>query len=355
MVVIKPRRIEQREKGKRFKYSEGAVPSKSKLSGVKKTLLVGVLPFTQENYENVKTILSKMKLGDLKPTYSCDLKMDLYLIGREHGACRHNCVFGDGCTPWTKTPCNLITVGEAKMWHRRFMESGGEGTGKDYQNMVHEILLQYPDDVFIIDIINFPELHVMMGVTVRLLDYMKQFSSVQWVEDVIISMNVTQTYHGGKRGLNGNSCKKILENASTFIVKVKGLLIESCNKDKIAAAAKTMSLFNAVVDSSFGNYVEEGWVDAIARFCASYRALDKITYPPKYHMVESHLQQFLERRWSQNPDYESFGLGYWSEQQFEAVHHNFTTSWDRFKVGTDHEGYGEALLTCVTSYDAKKT
>ena len=81
MVVIKPRRIEQREKGKRFKYSEGACPSRSKLSGVKKTLLVGVLPFTQENYENVKTILSKMKLGDLKPTYSCDLKMDLYLIG----------------------------------------------------------------------------------------------------------------------------------------------------------------------------------------------------------------------------------------------------------------------------------
>ena len=46
MVVIKPRRIEQREKGKRFKYSEGAVPSKAKLSGVKKTLLVGVLPFS---------------------------------------------------------------------------------------------------------------------------------------------------------------------------------------------------------------------------------------------------------------------------------------------------------------------
>ena len=355
MVVIKPRRIEEREKGKRFKYSEGAVPSKSKLSGVKKTMLIGVLPFTQENYVNVKAIVSQIKLGNLKLTYSCDLKMDLYLIGRDHSACRHNCVFGDGCTPWTKTPCNLITVGEAKMWHERFMEAGGEGTGKDYQNMVHEILLQYPDDVFIIDIINFPELHVMMGVTVRLLDYMKQFSSVQWVEDVIISMNVTQTYHGGKRGLNGNSCKKILENASTFIVKVKGLLIESCNKDKIAAAAKTMSLFNAVVDSSFGNYVEEGWVDAIARFCASYRALDKITYPPKYHMVESHLQQFLERRWAQNPDYEGFGLGYWSEQQFEAVHHNFTTSLERFKVGKDHEGYGEALLTCIRSYDAKKT
>ena len=122
MVVIKPRRIEEREKGKRFKYSEGAVPSTGKLSGVKKTLLVGVLPFTQENYVNVKLILSKIKLGNLKLTYSCDLKMDLYLIGRDHSACRHNCVFGDGCTPWTRQPCKLLTVGEAKMWHKKFME-----------------------------------------------------------------------------------------------------------------------------------------------------------------------------------------------------------------------------------------
>ena len=354
MVVIKPRRVELREKGKRFKYSEGAVPSKSKLSGVKKTLLIGVLPFTQENYTNVRLILSQMKLGNLKPTYSCDLKMDLYLIGRDHGACRHNCVFGDGCTPWTRQPCNLITVGEAKMWHQRYMEAGGEGTGKEYQNMVHEILLQYPDDVYIIDIINFPELHVMMGVTERLLDYIKAASTDKWVEDVIVAMNVTKTYHGGKAGLNGNACKKILENASTFIVKRKGL-DDTCNKDRIAAAAKTMSLFNAVVDSSFSNFVEEGWVDAIAKFCTSYRALDGITYPPKYHLVESHLEQFLRRRWAQNSDYEGYGLGYWSEQQFEAVHKQFTDSWSRFKLGKDHEQYGEALLTCVMSYNAKKT
>ena len=353
MVVIKPRRIEEKEKGKRFKYSEGAVPSTSKLSGVKKTMLIGVLPFTQENYVNVKAILSRIKLGNLKLTYSCDLKMDLYLIGRDHSACRHNCVFGDGCTPWTRKPCKLLTVGEAKMWHKKFMETGGEGTGINHLNMVHEILLQYDDDVYIIDIVNFPELHVMMGVTQRLLDYIKAASTDKWVDDVIVKMNVTKTYHGGKAGLNGNSCKKILENASTFLVKRKGL-DDSCDKDKIAAAAKTMSLFNSVVDSSFGNYVEEGWVDAIGKFCTSYRALAGITFPPKFHLVESHLEEFLRRRWSQNPDYEGFGLGYWSEQQFEAVHNLFTTSWDRFKLGKDHEGYGQALLTCVTSYDAKK-
>ena len=350
MVTIKPRRVENREKGKRFKYCEGAVPSTSKLSGVKKTLLVGVLPFTQENYSNVKLMLDLMKLGDLKPTYSADIKMDLYLIGRDHGACRHNCIFGDGCTPWTKKPCNLITVGDAKMWHMRFMRAGGEGTGINFQNMIHEILLQYPDDTFLIDIVNFPELHVMLGITTRLVDYIKLFSSTEWVEAILDELNITQTFHRGKKGLNGNSCKKLLGHASIFTIKSQSLP----EKARINVAAETMTLFNAVVDSSFGNFVMEGWEDAIVKFCASYRALPNITFPPKYHMVEAHLKEFLERRWAQNAAYEGYGLGYWSEQQFEAVHNCFNNSWDRYKVGKDHEDYGKRLLTCVKSYDARK-
>ena len=48
------------------------------------------------------------------------------------------------------------------MWHKKFMEAGGEGTGINHLNMVHEILLQYADHVSIIDIITFPALHRMM-------------------------------------------------------------------------------------------------------------------------------------------------------------------------------------------------
>ena len=75
----------------------------------------------------------------------------------------------------------------------------------------------------------------------------------------------------------------------------------------------------------------------------------------KYHMVEYHLEQFLRRKWAQNTDYDGFGLGFWSEQQFEAVHHRFSTTWDRFKVGKDHEEYGQRLLTAAMSWDARAT
>ena len=96
------------------------------------------------------------------------------------------------------------------------MEAGGVGTGINFQNMIHEILLPYPDETYLIDIVNFPELHVMMGIVKRLVDYIKQASSVQWVEDVFNELNITQ-FHGGKKGLNGNASKKLLEHASTLI------------------------------------------------------------------------------------------------------------------------------------------
>ena len=81
---MKPRRIDDKEKGKRALYSEGAVPGSSKLSGVNKTFLLGALPYSQENYSNVKLLLSQLDMSDMKPTFSPDMKMAIYLIGREH-------------------------------------------------------------------------------------------------------------------------------------------------------------------------------------------------------------------------------------------------------------------------------
>ena len=78
MAVIKPRRIDTKEKGKKAKYSEGAVPGSSKLSGVNKTFLLGALPYSQENYENVKLMLGQMNMSELKPTFSADIKMYIY-------------------------------------------------------------------------------------------------------------------------------------------------------------------------------------------------------------------------------------------------------------------------------------
>ena len=113
MGVMKPRRIDDKEKGKRALYSEGAVPGSSKLSGVNKTFLLGALPYSQENYSNVKLLLSQLDMSDMKPTFSPDMKMAIYLIGKVYSTCKFPCIFGSGTSPFTDI-CELLTVGDAK-------------------------------------------------------------------------------------------------------------------------------------------------------------------------------------------------------------------------------------------------
>lgn len=352
MAVVKPRRIDERVKGERALYSEGAVPGSSKLSGANKTFLLGALPYSQENYSNVKLLLDQLDMSQLKPTYSCDIKMYIYIIGKVYSTCKHPCIFGSGISPWDEI-CELLTVGDCKMWYNKFMAAGGKGTGIEFESFVYETLLQYPDECLLIDILNFPELHVMLGITTKLLEYIKLFSSTAFTESILAALNITQTFHRGKKGLNGNACKKLLENADLITTKSQ-ILPDSCDKVRIAAAAETLTLFNAVVSSSFGNWVKVDWVQDIHAFCTSYRALPGISRPTKFHLVESHLQQFLERRWAQDKCYEGFGCGYWSEQPFEAVHEKFDNHWENYKVGREHEDFGKKLKDAFMSWDSRK-
>ena len=127
MGVMKPRRIDDKEKGKRALYSEGAVPGSSKLSGVNKTFLLGALPYSQENYSNVKLLLSQLDMSDMKPTFSPDMKMAIYLIGKVYSTCKFPCIFGSGTSPITNV-CELL------LW-----EPGGGGLGPGHPQLLRQL------------------------------------------------------------------------------------------------------------------------------------------------------------------------------------------------------------------------
>ena len=61
---------------------------------------------------------------------------------------------------------------------------------------------------------------------------------------------------------------------------------------------------------------------------------------PKVHAVFFHVEDFCA---SVND-----GLGPWSEQSSESVHHDFGVLWQDFKVKSiDHPNYRTKLLSCV--------
>ena len=77
-MVAKHREIEANEKSS----GSSLAAAKFKLSGVKRILYVGLLPQSQENRQNVRSLLQSFSLSHVPGSYSQDMKMILYMIGK---------------------------------------------------------------------------------------------------------------------------------------------------------------------------------------------------------------------------------------------------------------------------------
>ena len=62
---------------------------------------------------------------------------------------------------------------------------------------------------------------------------------------------------------------------------------------------------------------------------------------PKVHLLESHASEFLEMMGGEH------GLGYYSEQAMESMHHEIKEECGADKVDPKHPKYGEKLKATV--------
>ena len=78
----------------------------------------------------------------------------------------------------------------------------------------------------------------------------------------------------------------------------------------------------------------------------SYRSL-KISIPLKVHLLESHAVEFLEMMG------EEHGLGFYSEQAMESMHHELLQEWGGEKVDEEHPEYGLKLECTMVRVNGK--
>ena len=104
-----------------------------------------------------------------------------------------------------------------------------------------------------------------------------------------------------------------------------------------------------VVDSVFGYTIVGDYETAIRHFSVSYRALS-ITVPPKVHILERHVPQFMQRKRQQG--YTTHGLGFWSEQAMESCHSDFGSAWEKRKYGQDHDDFIEKFYQFFLDYNS---
>ena len=112
---------------------------------------------------------------------------------------------------------------------------------------------------------------------------------------------------------------------------------------------ETMKAFNEVVEGCFGKELVDGYKEKISKFKECYKSLD-LSITPKVHIVFQHIEEFLSMK---STSQERKGLGYWSEQAFEAMHHDVKVESAGLIVSETHPEYAQKLKQFIVRYNAK--
>ena len=329
---------------------KGLFNNSFKDSGVKKLILAAVIPNCPENYHNQKNMLCALGLSGLEWGTTVDLKMALCLCGKSGGLLTYGCPFCDMPKPYKESEYNLLTLGDLSDNHEKYIASGSNKKRQsDYQNCINPSLLAGESSSKIISILYPPELHLMIGVVDKHLQGLEKVFGVPWVDNFLKNSYIVRMAYQGGHSLEGNQSAMFLEK-----LPVLELAIMNENDDKKITGLRlleSLRCFRQVKLSCFGQELKNGYQESIIKFSEAYRSLDidGMTITPKIHIIEHHITDFLNIKEENNR-----GLGWFSEQAFESMHHDMQKEWNRVKISDiTHPDFGRKLLNFVVSYNAK--
>ena len=173
-----------------------------------------------------------------------------------------------------------------------------------------------------IEIISVPELHLLLGIVEKFIKEFqnKVFPSKEmgkaFLDKFLKKVNIVRKEYQGGQSLEVNQSRKFLkclDQLELDIMMAGGEVVI-----KGLPFLKAFRSFNRVVSLCFGMTLGVGYMAAIKEFKKDYLELG-ITVTPKAHIVFQHITEFLQIVNTQNYN-EPVGLGYYSEQSFEALH-----------------------------------
>ena len=303
-------------------------------SGVKKLFIIGITKISHEAYENIKELFRLTNLNSISYTLACDLKLANIVAGLQNHSSKHPCTWCDSTEPYDKVG-KLRTIGKISEYAEAYKSAGYPlKKPQRYYSCIHTPLFEKSPETEILDLIPSPELHLMLGVTNLIFNELNakwgNDEAYKWAEECLHIKRIG--YRGGS--FEGNQCKYILEKAN--------LLLDKVPKD-LEKFVTYLERFNSVRLSCFVVNLRDDYLTSIKLFRQSYTDL-KLHVTPKMHAIYDHVPQFCAKTKS--------GLGKYSEQASEAVHHDFSLTWQNYKVLESHPNFGEKLLNALVKYNS---
>ena len=138
----------------------------------------------------------------------------------------------------------LLTVGELRAYRAAYVKAGEpHKDAREFHNVIFDILLDADDNFLFIDLLNIPELHILLGVVSKILFFLDKEIRKEKVSNFLKTLNITREEYHGKSSLNGNDSKKFLVNAKKLeLIYVEGV----GQKEKVDEAIQCCTTFNEV-------------------------------------------------------------------------------------------------------------
>ena len=349
---------DERIKTGRQTYAEGVGVKENTSGSTNKLMVLALLYDAPETYETVKKMMEKLQFDNFPATITSDIKMLLLLIGKCGGNLTHGCVFCSAAKPLTEEG-ELYHLSDLHTLHLQFKEAGGDKKKqKDFQNVVNKPLLKLEPGDHILGPVVPPELHLMLGVTDKLKKILEtevfetEKDGKDFMDNFLHEQNISTKGYMDSRSLEGNQTRMFLKSTT----KLREAYEKVGMLQKAEPIIKLLEIFSEVVSRAFGKKLDSGYKAALQSFSSAYMELNKekpktFTVTPKIHIVMFHVQEYLELMNAEEA--EDRGLGYMSEQAFEAVHSDMKRMWERgWKVSTNHKDFAAKLKKFVIAYNS---
>ena len=184
-------------------------------------LIVAFAPKVTKSLANIKTVLKKLDIESLSSCpISVDVKVMVILCGKQADSSECPCPYCECQAPFIY-PCLPNTLGSLSRYYQKYVEAGSKkSTAMNFNNCVNPALLHGDPDQTILELLTFPELHVMTGTTGHIVNQM--IKNVEGSQDLIANFmkesNISWCeYQPGT--MEGNQARKFLRLSQKLLKK----------------------------------------------------------------------------------------------------------------------------------------
>ena len=330
----------------RSTYAEGGSTKKGKPSGVKRVILLAVVPDIKETYSNVSLIFELINLNRLHFKIVADFKLQLIVLGLQTATATHPCGYcliskQDLQQRNVDFTAKERTFGSLKDSNKQFLDNGGEvKDSKFFYNCLNPSLLEESDNMRVIEKFIIPELHLILGFVSLIMKSLENMvgkeRAMLWPSKLHL---VAKGYQGGT--LEGNACRKLLKQADRILDPEVLGNVPSLMVQPIVHAVKCM---DKLVTASFSTDIITEDLDPLINDLTKAVLATDMHMTLKMHVILSHLIPTLRLDYFQKR-----GLGVCTEQAGESIHAYFRDHfWKPIQISkVDHPDYAKQLKKAV--------